>query len=153
MNLYAQAENIRQKRRINGLPNDTKVNRKIQANPSLGGTYGYPLSQRIQNIQLHYNRQPTVCSKSTIFRYIRINPDLPLALRPTGNKRELKLSGENQFLLIIYRLTHPKASADEIRRFLLDESNNPVLFSRTDISRAEQRLGFTRKRGYHTNII
>ena len=55
------------------------------------------------------------------------------------------------YLLVVYRMIFPKATADEIRRYILE--NNPTnanLYSRVDISRAETRIKMTRKRGATT---
>lgn len=46
----------------------------------------------------------------------------------------------------VCRLVFPKALHGEVRRYL-SESNlvNPTIFSRTDVSRAETQVGFTKK--------
>lgn len=51
------------------------------------------------------------------------------------NKGTLKIAGENQFLLIMYRLVLPEASAYETRALMFNNSSNPIIFSRQDISR------------------
>ena len=51
----------------------------------------------------------------------------------------------------MYRMIFPKATADEIRRFLFENNfNNPRIFSRTDITRSELLIGLTRKRSSTT---
>lgn len=44
-------------------------------------------------------------------------------------------------------MAFPEATADEVRRYILENNPNPTLYSRCDITRAEQRLGFTKKVG------
>jgi hypothetical protein len=68
----------------------------------------------------------------------------------TGNAPAKNLRGEHQFLLVACRLIHPKATADEVIRFIAFYSANPVIYSRQDISKREKELGFTRKCGSTT---
>ena len=121
--------------------------RRVAVNPKRGGVMGYSLSQRLQCISLHDANLPlslgyNVPSKRSIRRW----KHRVLHLHPTGNKANVKLRGVNMFLLYIYRLVFPRCTADEVRRFLFENSPVPLLFSRKDITVGEQRLGFTRKR-------
>jgi hypothetical protein len=68
----------------------------------------------------------------------------------TGNAPAQNLRGEHQFLLILCRLMHPKATADEVIRFIAFYSANPRMYTRQDISKREIELGFTRKCGSTT---
>lgn len=56
------------------------------------------------------------------------------------------MHGEDGYLLVLYRLTYPKAQADEIIAFIATNSSTHHIYSRGDISKREKELGFTRKR-------
>lgn len=62
------------------LPNLVKVTRKVKSDPSFGGSGGYSLSQRQQNIRLHNNGFPIQCSERSIRRWKAINPVIPQSL-------------------------------------------------------------------------
>ena len=48
-------------------------------------------------------------------------------------------------------MTYPKANADEIRRYIYETAtDNPILFSREDITKAENDLNITTKVGSTT---
>ena len=46
----------------------------------------------------------------------------------------MKLRGEDQFLLVVFRITNPKGSADEAIAFIATHSTNPRIYSREDIT-------------------
>ena len=75
-------------------------------------------------------------------------------LARTGNNRALVLRGTSLVALATYRSAFPKATRDEIRAFLYNcfcpVSNEEMFFSKTSITRAEQRLGLSRKKGSTT---
>lgn len=66
--------------------------------------------------------------------------------RKRGNVGATNLRGEHQLLLVVYRLTYPKATADEVRTFIALHSANPRIYSRPDITKRETELGFKRAR-------
>jgi len=68
----------------------------------------------------------------------------------TGGPVRHNLVGEHQFLLVYCRLLYPNAEAEEVAAFIAQNSANPVLYSRQDISRREIELGLTRKKGSTT---
>lgn len=84
-------------------------------------------------IQSYEYDQYYKCSKRSIYRW---RNRIVLYVR-TGNKCAYKLTGQHQFLFILYRIFYPKTTADEVRRFLFENSGNPIMFSRMDIYRAE----------------
>lgn len=73
-----------------------------------------------------------------------------LPMEMNGNKQLPKIFGHDQFLLLFYRSVYPKATADEIRCFIFENSRNPIIYSRPDITKAEQSLMLTRKKGSTT---
>ena len=51
---------------------------------------------------------------------------------------------------MVYRLTYPKATADEVRTFIALHSANPRIYSHPDITKRETELGFKPKKGSTT---
>jgi hypothetical protein len=62
-----------------------------------------------------------------------------------GNHESRVLHGEDRFLLAIYRLIYPKATADEVVSFISRHSSAPRLYSRGQVSDCEIDLGLSRK--------
>lgn len=67
-------------------------------------------------------------------------------MQQRGGVPPTNLHGEDGYLLVLYRLTYPKAQADEIIAFIGTNSSTHHIYSRGDISKREKELGFTRKR-------
>lgn len=119
---------------------------KIRRHPRFGGSKGYSLAQRLENIALRRRGIRGVASVSSIRRWrMRIRP-----FAPTGNKNCKKLHGVYLYLLVVYRKRHPKCNADEMRAFLYRSVIPRVLFSRSEIYLAEKNLNIVRKRGSTT---
>jgi hypothetical protein len=66
-----------------------------------------------------------------------------------GNRRPTAIVGYDKLLLVLFRAAFPKATAAEVAAFLYRNTlnANPVIFSPTQITAAEDSLGSTRKRG------
>ena len=61
------------------------------------------------------------------------------------------VGGEHLYLLVLCRQLYPKADADEIRAFIYSQSQDPkIVYSREDITKAENAMGLTRKRSSTT---
>jgi hypothetical protein len=118
------------------------VARTAAPHPSRGGSRGYSVAYRQSILALHRSGHQVDVSSSTLYRWSR-NGVQPKAM--TGNKAHRKIAGDNQFLLIMYRLIYPEASLDEVRRFIYENSSNPIIFSRSDISLHETFLDVTTK--------
>ena len=65
---------------------------------------------------------------------------------PTGNKAKPGLSGTYQFLLVLFKLAYPSATAEEAIVFIAESAPTPKIFSPSQVSEALKRLGMTRKR-------
>ena len=68
--------------------------------------------------------------------------------RRSGNARATVLRGRDAFMLSFFRAVFPKAKIAEVNVFLFGVTGR--FFDPAQISRAELRLGFTRKRGSTT---
>ena len=127
-------------------PAARRASRKIEKHPKFGGSTGYSVAQRLENITLKRRGLRCVASARSIRRWkLRI---LPYA--PTGNKNCLKLNGIFIYLLVLYRNRHPKCNADEMRAFLYRSVIPRVVFSRSDIYLAEKNLNIVRKKASTT---
>ncbi|KAJ1440855.1 hypothetical protein B484DRAFT_466010 [Ochromonadaceae sp. CCMP2298] len=123
-----------------------KVARTVSPHPSRGGSRGYEYHWRLTQIARYNQGLPVEASKASICRWIQ----RAQAFESTGNKSNVKMSGEFQTLLIQYREVWPKANADEVRRFIMDTAAHPQHISRQDVYRAQKRLRMTRKRASTT---
>ena len=120
------------------------MQRDVQTHPSRGGSRGYSTDFRALALTLPTGQSGA--SRSSLWRWQqRLNP-----LVQTGNGPKTILQGEHKFLLTLYRMAYPKAMASEIICFIAMHSVNPVVYSREDITKCEQELGFTRKVGSTT---
>ena len=68
--------------------------------------------------------------------------------RRTGNKRATVLRGYDAYRLAVYRTTYPKATIAEINAYLYIVTGR--FYDPSQISRCEDRLGLSRKRGSTT---
>ena len=91
-------------------------------------------------------------SLPTIRRYVIIQ-NMFGHVRPcrrTGNKRAVVLRDHNIIFLVLYRIDYPKCSAPQINAFLYRVNYGDVHFrfyTHAQITKAEFRVGMTRKRG------
>ena len=74
----------------------------------------------------------------------------PVRKVQTGNAPARNVRGEHEFLLVLFRLTYPKATADEVITFIATQSSDGALYSRSDITKRENELGMSRKVGSTT---
>lgn len=94
-------------------------------------------------------------SLQTIRRYVIIQ-NMFGHVRPcrrTGNKRAVVLRDHNIIFLVLYRIAYPKCSAPQINAFLYPVNYGDVHFrfyTHAQITKAEFRVGMTRKRGSTT---
>jgi len=148
MNVDPALEAVKKQRLQGGLSRAVGVPRgTIAPNPSAGGSRGYDVhfrSSEIVNAQLGL---PTEASGRSIRRWMgRL---VPMVM--TGNVGDVKIRGLDLYHLVMYRMIFPKASADEIRRFIFSANLwNPQIFSRVDITRTENILELSRKRASTT---
>lgn len=126
-------------RRNVGAPRELGQTRARLPHPSRGGSRGYPVWFRQQQLALHAQGLPTTASGASINRWqTRLEPH-----RMTGNKQSEALVGLDQFILCIYITTFPEAEADEIAAFIY--SNGGGLYSRHAIYKRLNELDITRK--------
>jgi transposase len=137
------------------------------SHPSKGGARGYSMDMREMAIRVQHTGQehtPTIQnqrvekkfpSRWTTRRWARrlaqsghIKP-----FQMNGNKRSTVLTGRMRFLLVFYRTLFPKCTAAELNCFLYNNTppeQEQRFYSGSQITRAEDDCGLTRKRGATT---
>ena len=76
-----------------------------------------------------------------------LNGGTALPFRSTGNKRAEVLRGRDMLILSLNRFAWPKSTAAEAAATVARFSHNPRIYSNSQITEAEDRLGLTRKVG------
>jgi hypothetical protein len=146
-------------------PNGTRTEEK--PHPSRGGN-AYPPEMRDQVLSLWENgvdlqRSPWIaelrderqfpCWK-TCKRWIELynSEGHSLRKRATGNRiSEREVNGQDLVNLAVYRMVRPKAYIDEVRAYVHNMHPENPPYSRSQIGRAENRLGLHRKVGSTTS--
>lgn len=123
-----------------GLSRELQQNRTdLPADPSKGGSRGYPVWARQDDLQRLQTGLPTRASASSLRRWTnRITP-----YQQTGNKARQNLTRGDQLLMSIFLFAWPEAEADEVATYIYNNSGN--LYSRQDISSRMKDLDLTKK--------
>lgn len=129
-----------QKRREQGLSRELQQDRtKEPKHPSLGGSNGYPVWFRREELQREANGEETTAHSRSIDRWkTRIVP-----YQQTGNSERSVLVGRDQFLLCVFLTAYPDGLADEVALFIYN--NGGGIYSREDISRRMDELELSKK--------
>ena len=136
--------------------------------PSIGRGFAYSMDMRLQAMTVkllgrendalfqHMRGNRTHPSKRTTKRHLH-RLQTRGHFRPyvrQGNKRASVLRGFSSFLLVLYRMAFPKCNQAEMQAFLWNawgrHQNPPRFFSNSQISKCEDRMGLSRKRGSTT---
>jgi hypothetical protein len=146
------------------------IQTRVAAEPHPSDGRGEAYSQDLRSFVMHlyHNNQlvnnPAVqqaqamyqfpCNR-TIRRYIQLEQELGHVrpCRRTGNRRASVLRDHNIVFLALYRVVFPKCSAAQINAFLYRVNFGDVTFrfyTPSQITKAEIRIGLTRKRGSTT---
>jgi hypothetical protein len=124
--------------RVEGVLRDTR----FLPHPSCGGSRGYdiPLHQIMVEAYQEGNPAPlgmlwsVQCWRSRLFSY-----------RMTGNKASSELLGQYLLLLVMFKLIWPQSNYFECIVFIANETADAKIFSKKEVSRALQKLGYTTK--------
>ena len=117
--------------------------------PRGGSSQGYSPEYRRDalTVAASGNQHLLTCSSTSLWRW----QSHGIARRKkTGNAAPTVLRGEHEFLLQLYRKIYPKATADEVRAFICQQSSDHALYSRQAVGKREDELGLTRKRSATT---
>ncbi|GKZ00788.1 hypothetical protein MPSEU_001030500 [Mayamaea pseudoterrestris] len=124
-----------------GLARQLGALRQAPPHPSRGGSTGYPVSQREQELAREQQGLPVAMSRSTMYRY-RVNGVNPK--RATGNRQREVLVGLSQIALAIILFAHPEASVDQIATFIY--ANTGEVVSRSQVSERMAELQISKKK-------
>ena len=129
------------------LPKPSKVQRRVNPDPSRGGARGYDVHFRDYQLEQHANGEEVKASLRSIQRWKkRIIPH-----EMTGNVRENAIPGRYILEVALYRAIWPKATADEVRAHVFRTVEPAKVLSRRQVYTIEsEHLGLTRKRGSTT---
>jgi hypothetical protein len=122
--------------------------RRVSPPPRFGGSGGYPVWYREQQLKMFHAGKAIDVSRSFIFRWnLRLEP-----FRQTGNGPRASIIGVDLLNLVTYITTWPDSTIDEMAAFIYNEGGD--LYSRQTISKCLEELDITRKRasteGYQT---
>lgn len=122
-----------------GLGRELAVQRSSNPVPSRGGSRGYDIHYRQNQLALHAIGLPTEASLSSISRWNRrLEP-----YRMTGNRERSTIVGFDQLLLAICITVFPQAQLTEIAAFIYNRGGG--LYSNEAISKRLKELAVTRK--------
>ena len=129
------------------LPKPSKVQRRVNPDPSRGGARGYDVHFRDYQLEQHANGEEVKASLRSIQRWKkRIIPH-----EMTGNVRENAIPGRYILEVALYRAIWPKATADEVRAHVFRTVEPAKVLSRRQVHTIEsENLGLTSKRGSTT---
>ena len=145
-----------------------QTRRNNAPHPSAGGRgTGYDQTMRELVLAIHNSgnsndlfvqnlrQQRLIPSLRSEYRYSTLNATRGhvRACRRTGNNRATVLRGHDIFLLALYRIVFPKATAAEVNAFLYRANYGNLHFrfySSAQITEAEKRIHLTRKKGSTT---
>ena len=113
----------RDTRSLLGLSRELEVPRdRFDANPSRGGSRGYPLWYRIE--VLEYANVHGAAVAATRFtpcqRTIEGWMERPIPYEMAGGRERSSLVGVDQMMLCIFLLAHPDADDDEVAVFIVN---------------------------------
>jgi hypothetical protein len=123
-----------------GLNKALEVDRTAKPNPANGGSSGYDVWFREQQVAKFNNGQPIDVAVATIYRW----RDRMLTFRATGNKTSSTIVGEDQLLMVFLLFAYPEAQEDEIAAFIYDSGGQ--IYERSQISKRLKELNMTKKK-------
>jgi len=104
------ADMMAQGRRDLGLTQQLEQQRRVGPNPSNGGSTGYPVWFRLQQLQNNQNNENVKVSASSIYRWNqRITPHCQ-----TGSRDQSQLIGFEMINMVCFIIAHPDATCEEI---------------------------------------
>ena len=133
---------LERERRSYGLPRTLQITRTALPHPSVGGSRGYSVPMREDQIWSSQHGFPTRASHRSIRRWHnRLHPYLA-----TGNKAKNEIVGLEQYLMILFLLAWPDARLDEIIAFIANAGTGRI-YRRSQVTRRLKELGLTMKVG------
>jgi transposase len=134
------ADLLAQARRELGLTRQLKVIRREEPHPSRGGSRGYPMYQRLDELERWENNERTTASRASLYRW----SDRIERYRQTGNHDRTQVVGADQLLLALYLIAYPDVTAEEMAAFL--QSEGAIEYSTQSLSMRLAELQITKKK-------
>jgi len=132
---------------------ELKTPKAMKPNPSRGG-HGFS-----QDVRTLYVLNPDIAPlyrpgvtphPRTVarWRHLYANTGSFTGYERRGNKRPSSIVGRDKYLLLMFRSAFPRATAAEVAAFIFRNTlnQNPRIFTPSQITKAEDTLGLTRKR-------
>ena len=135
------ADHVAKERRTVGMNRVTEVTRGSLPHPARGGTRGYPVWHRIQDLLRAAQNLPTDASPASHSRW----GNRLLPYRMTGNSNNQSIVGADQLLAVTCITIWPDSTTDEVALFIYNEGGG--VFTRGQVARRLKELGVTRKVG------
>lgn len=124
-----------------GFSRQLQQERRVAPHPSGGGSSGYPVWNRLDELEREENGEPCVSSARSRRRWR--NEHL-LPYRQTGNKAREQVTGVDMINMINFIIAHPDGTIDEIAAFIYNQGGE--LYSRSAISKRLKDLEITKKK-------
>ena len=99
-----------------GLSRLAQQERAERPHPSKGGSEGYPVFSREQELERKAADLPTSASKASLSRWSRRLDQY----RKTGNRSQGKLVGKDLFNMVVFVWIYPDATNDKIATFIFN---------------------------------
>ena len=142
MNFVAN-NNVEQRRNL-GLECELQSFRNVPPHPSRGGSRGYSVAMQASELQLDDIGLETTASRSSLYRW-RQEHFLPY--KQTGNKENETIVGLDLYLMCMFLIAYPEATADEITVFIANNSPGGIIYTRSQIYKRLADLKISRKVG------
>jgi hypothetical protein len=124
-----------------GLSRELAQPRRVEPHPHRGGSSGYPVWNREEQLVEWNTGEETEASHSQVSPYGWLGR---LSPHPrTGNCARMQIVGTDLINLVVFLFTHPDATIDEIAAYLYNEGGD--MYSSQQISRRLKELDITKK--------
>jgi hypothetical protein len=123
-----------------GLTHQLEQHRHVSPPPSNGGSAGYPLWYRREQLQKWNEGEPTDVLQASLYRWA----DRPHPFRQTSGRARTTIVGVDMIHLITFLVAHPDSTQDEMAAFVYNEGG--ALYSKQRISEHLDDLEITKKK-------
>jgi hypothetical protein len=123
-----------------GLMRQLEQHRRVSPPPSNGGSAGYPVWYRHEQLQKWNEGEPTDVSQASLYRWA----DRPHPFRQTGGRPPTTIVGVDMIHLVTFLVAHLDSNQDEMAAFVYNEGG--VLYSKQHNSKHLDDLEITKKK-------
>jgi hypothetical protein len=123
-----------------GLMRQLEQHRCLSPPPSNGGSAGYPVWYRREQLQKWNEGEPTDVLQASPYRWV----DRPHPFRQTGGRPRTTIVGVDMIHLVTFLVAHPNLTQDEMAAFVYNEGG--ALYSKQRNSEHLDNLEITKKK-------